>query len=249
MAAINPNDLAKLSWIFELYTGGTWHRLASVRGLTTTIDDTNVVEIKADDTGTVLKVVDRTANVAFELLENRGRDTLGLLFGGTSTNVAGTPVAVTGENAWTTISAGVIYTLAKANGAGTEVASITVSDTGWALVLSTDYLVWVDTSWKTYIVFINATTWATTVDYTYTPNASENLTLDLTTIELKNFAIRVTAEDVNGKKSYTTLTSATLNSEYSISYADVIEAGDITGATLTFTANKGSQFVYENEII
>ena len=34
-----------------------------------------------------------------------------------------------------------------------------------------------------------------------------------------------------------------------MSFADIVEAGDITGATLTFNANKGSTLTYSNEIL
>lgn len=250
MAAINPADLSKFSWIMEIQLLGTnvWRRLASVRGLTTTINNTNVVEIKADDTGTVLKVADRTANVAFELLENSWRDTLALLFWGTETDVAWTPVAITEEEIGTDVWAWSVYILANSNGDGSIVTSVTVSDSGGALIAWTNYALWVDERGNSQVVFITSTNGATTIDYTYTPNETEGLTLDIGNVELRNFKARVTATE-NGKDRVTTLTSVTLNTEYSIAYADVVEAWDIAGANLTFETNKGSQLIYTNEIV
>jgi len=258
MAAINPNDLAKFSGILEIRSAGTsdaWTRLPSVRALTTTIDDTNIVEVKADDTGTVLKVVDRTANVTLELLENRNRDKLSLLFGWTPVDVAGVLVAWAVQTvSASTVAYGEFIPFDNQNGNGSAVVINSVTGaTDWAIVLGTDYnSVVVD--WIYGISLIAGGAISTlaqdfTIDTDYTPNSSENLTLDLDTTELANFEVRVTATDSAGKTSITKLTSAILNSTYSIAYADVIEAGDITGSSLTFEANKWSQFVYENEII
>lgn len=250
MAAINPQDLSKFSGIMEVKLEGTnvWKRLASVRGLTTTINNTNVVEIKADDTGTVLKLSDRTASIGFEFLENTWRDTLALLFGGNAEDIAWSPVNVTGEEIGTDVWASSIYILENSNGNGSIVTGVTVTDSGWALIAWTDYTVAVDSDWDSQIVFLQDTTWATTVDYTYTPNDTEKLTLSIWNVELRNFACRVRAIEGN-KERVTTLTSATLNTEYSISYADVVEQGDITGSNLVFETNKGSELIYENSIL
>jgi hypothetical protein len=68
-------------------------------------------------------------------------------------------------------------------------------------------------------------------------------------VEVKSFKVRVTSTDDAWKITRTTLTSAKLNSEYSISYQDIVTAWDITWATLTFDTNKGSKYIYHNEQI
>lgn len=249
MAANNPKDLSTLAWIFEFSPESgpeVWTRLPSVRWLTTTINATDLIEVDSDDNWTVYNAVNRTWSVTFELLENKNRDNMYLLFWWTKTDVAGTPVAVTNEAVGTDLIAGTVYTLLNKNGAGTVVASITVSDTGWELVLDTNYTVSV-VNGETRIVFLTATTGATTVNYIYTPNESEALDLYIWTVELKNFKIRVTSTDDNWKITRTTLTSVKLNSEYSVSYQDIVRAGDITWSTLTFDTNKKSYFKYYNE--
>lgn len=251
MAAINPNDLAKFTGILEIRPAGTswaYSRLASVRGLVANLDTSNVVEINADDTWTVLKVTNQITTIETELLEVFWRDTLALLFNWTPSDITATPVAITNEAVWTTVAAWTIYTFANKNGANTQVDSITVSDTGWALVLNTDYTVWVDANWFTYIVFLTATTGATTVDYTYTPNATETFTTENDTQELKNFELKITATD-GGKDRTITVSSATLTSTYWLSFQDIIEANDITPASLTFTSNKWSTTSYVNSIL
>lgn len=251
MAAINPNDLAKFTGILEVrpaWTSWSFSRLASVRWLVANLDTSNVVEVNADDTWTVLKVTNQITTIETELLEVFWRDTLALLFNWTSSDIAATPVAITGEEVWTDVAAWTIYTLENKNGANTQVDSISVSDTGWALVLDTNYTVWVDANWYTYIVFLTATTGATTVDYEYTPNETESFTTDNDTQELKNFELKITATD-SGKDRTITVSSTTLTSTYWLSFQDVIENGDITWATLTFTSNKWSQTIYSNQIL
>ena len=95
MAAINENDLAKFKGLLYIRPQGTlgaYTRLASVRGLVSNIDTTSIIDVKADDTGSVFKVTDVKASIEAELLENMGRDVLGMLFTGTSTNTAAAPV-------------------------------------------------------------------------------------------------------------------------------------------------------------
>ncbi len=251
MAALNPNDLSKFSGILEIRLAGTtgaWTRLPSVRELATIINDTNIVDVKADDTGTVYKATDRIASIQLQLLENANRDNLALLFGGTSTDVAGVLTPVAGEALGTGWTVDTPIKLANKNADNTEVSSITIDADATPLVLNTDYRVFVGSDGYTYIMPITAQAGVLDADYSYTPNVSENLELDLKTIELRNFEIRVTATS-EGKARKTIISSGTLNSEYSISYQDVIEAGDITGSTLTFESNKGATYTYENEIL
>ncbi len=260
MAAVNPNDLSKFSGILEIRPAGstgTWTRLPSVRGLTTTINDTNVVEVKADDTGTVYKATDRTASIELELLENANRDNLKLLFGGTSTDIAGTLVSgatqVVSSGSW---DYNKFIKIENQNGDGSAITVNSVTGaTDGALVADTDFYTGQNAAGEYGIFIIDSATVTTTaqdvtIDFDYTPNSSENLDLDLKTIELNNFEVRVTAtENGSSRTRKTIISSATLNSEYSVTYQDVIEAGDITGSTLTFESNKGATYSYQNEIL
>ena len=256
MAAINPNDLAKFTGILEVRAAGSsasYTRLASVRGLVANIDTSNIVEIKADDTGTVLKVSDTQASIEAELLENMDRDTLDLLFTGTASDVAAAPVAVTGEALGTGWTVGQPIQLANKDGDNTEVASIVIDAASSALTLNTDYAVYVGDGDNgdlgyTYITPLTAQAGILDADYSYTPNATESFSIDIDTVELKNFQVKITATSGTDTR-VTTLSSAAFNGVYGMTYADVVEAGDITGASLTFEANKGSTLSYANEII
>jgi hypothetical protein len=86
--------------------------------------------------------------------------------------VDGTPTAVTGESIGSAITAGSIYTLAKRNGDGTLVSSVTVKKNGTALVENTDYNVILDGG-ATRILALVSHTGTITADYTYTPIVSK----------------------------------------------------------------------------
>lgn len=92
MAAINPVDLAKYVGILEVRpagSSGAYTRLASVRGLTANYDVAqNLVEVKADDTGTVFKGYLPEARIEGEFLEVFNMDLIELLFGGNRSDVA-----------------------------------------------------------------------------------------------------------------------------------------------------------------
>ena len=98
----------------------------------------------------------------------------------TQVDVAGTPVAVTGEALGTGWTVGQPIKLANKNGANTIVASITIDAGGSPLVDGTNYNTYVGdgsngTLGYTYIVPITANALVLDADYTYTPNESTTL--------------------------------------------------------------------------
>lgn len=251
MTALNDKALSQYKWDLFIRTAGsndTPIDLWAIRGLAGNIDNTNITEIMSDNRWTLLKFVDLQSTITVTLLEVQSRDLLDLLFNTTSSNVAWSATPVTLEAVGTTVPAWFIYTLANRNGNKTQVDSISLADTGWALILNTDYTVWVNEDWETYIVFLTATTGATTVNYTYTPNTSENTEITVWTNLLKNFELQIIAYE-GTKARKITLSSATLNATYGIWFTDIIENGDVIGAEVTFEANKGSTFKFENEIL
>lgn len=249
MSALNDKALGQ--YMGNLYitpTGWTRTDMWAVRALVATLDNTNVVPIPSDNRWTLMKFVDLQATITVTLLETQDRDKLNLLFNTTSSNVAGTPTAVTGEVIGTDVAKGTVYNLVNKNGDNTIVSSIVVSDTGGALVLNTDYTASVDSEWNTRIVFLADTTGATDVDYSYTPNDTENAVINVWTNTLKNFLVEIEAvEDTKVRKI--TLSSATINSTYGLGFTDVVENGDVIGADITFEANKGSTFTYSDQIL
>jgi len=250
MGALKETALGKFKWdlfIREVW-GSTWTDFGAVRWLVANLDATAVTEINSDNRWTLIKFVDLLATVNLTLLETQDRDKIDFLFNTISADTPATPVAITWEAVWTTVAKWTIYTFANKNGANTQVASISVEDVDWALVLDTDYTVWVDENGNTYIVILVATNGATTVDYTYTANEQETAEITLWTNELKNFEIQVKAVDWTKIRTIT-LSSATLNSTYGFGFTDVIENGDVIGADLTFEWNRWSKFTYLDQIL
>lgn len=226
----------------------TWTNLGAVRGAVATWNGTDIIDILSDNRWTLKKFTNLSATIGATLLETQDPDKFNLLFNSTRTLVASAPVAEPGEVIGDDLTSGTIYTLVNKNGANTEVASITVSDTGGALVLDTDYKVKVDSQGYTYLVFLNATTGETTVDYTYTPNESVQQDVTTGSNELKNFEVKLEVS-LESKVRTITIGSATLNSEYSTNFADIAEAGDVTGSEVTFDSNKGTKITYFDEIL
>jgi hypothetical protein len=236
MPALNEKALGKYKGnLFIREVGsGSWIDMGAVRALVASLDGTNVTEINSDNRGTLIKFVDLQASISVTALETFSRDKLNILFNTTSSNVAGTPVPVTNEAVGTSVAAGTIYVFANKNGANTQVASISVADTGGTLVLNTDYTIGVNAQGETYIVFLAASTGATVVNYTYTPNEAEQAIINIGTNELKNFEVKIEADISSTVDRIITLSSATINSTYSLGFTDVIENGDVVGADLVF---------------
>jgi len=263
MTAINPEALSK--YVGELYiapaaTPTAFVRLASVRNLIANYDNAaNQVEIKADDTGTVFKGFTPEGRIEGEFLENIDRDTIALLLGGTSTDVAGTLVSgatqILANGSW---NVNQFYEITNQNGDGSIISIISVvGSVDGALTVNTDYdLIKDPTTGKYGIVLqdlVPAPTLTTiaqniTITYAYTPNAAENIAL---TIAFQESALLVAKiEAVSGTKTRRiTLSECTFEGVYGMSFLDVVEAGDLTGTTFTFKATSGSQFTLENEIL
>jgi hypothetical protein len=191
------------------------------------------VDILSDNRGSLKKFANMSATISATLLETQDPDKFQLLFNSERTLVAGTPVNVTDEVVGTTVASGTTYTLANRNGDGMEVSSIVVTDEDGAF---TDFVVSV-VDGRTNIVFTSASNGETTVNYTYTPNASVEQVVTTGVNELKNFEVKLEVT-LDTKVRTITIASATLNSEYSTNFADIVEAGDIAGSNVTFESNR-----------
>jgi len=258
MSAENPNNLPKFVGILEVrpaWSSDPYTRLACVRWLVATVDTSaNTVEVNADDCWTVFSWNRPGITIEAELLEDMGVDTVELLLGWLNrTDVAWTPVSVTGEALWTGWVVWQPIKLANKNGDNTIVTSIVIDADATPLVLNTDYNTYV---WDgqngdlgyTYIVPITAQAGVLDADYDYTPNASEQIEVDSSFTENALFDVKITATE-NGKDRIITLTPARFEAPYNMNFLDVVEAGDLTGATLSFIWEKDSKLTYKNEII
>ena len=262
MAAINPVDLSKYVGILEvapIATPTTFTRIGSVRNLNAIFDTAaNLVDVKADDTGTVFKGYKPEARIEGSFLEVANRDVMKILLGGTSANVAGSLVSgatqLLTSGSW---AVNTYYAIANQNGAGGAITINSVTGaTDGALTVNDDYDVVQLASGEYGIVFqdiasaTNLTTIAqnVTIDYDYTPNASESLSLDVTFTEAQSLVVRITATS-DSKDRILSLSSATFEGQYSLEFLDVVEAGDINGTPFVFKANDGAVMLFDNEIL
>lgn len=260
MTAINAEALSKYVGILEVAPKASptsFVRVASVRGLNAAYDPTaNLVEVKADDTGTVYKASVPEIRFEGEFLENADRDIIKLLVGGTSTDVAGTLVSGETQDIASPIVADRFYALENQNGDGTAptVNSVTGSVDG-ALTAHDDYqLVSVDGVWG--IIFntvaggshLTTLTQTVEVDYDYTPNATEQLVLTAEATELPLLVARITATEGSDIRRLT-LSECTFEGVYNLNFLDVVEAGDITGTEFVLKVSKGATMTYENQIL
>lgn len=252
MSALKEHALGKYTGdLFIREVGSpTWLNMWAVRALVANIDGTEVTEINSDNRGTLIKFTNLKASISVTALETFDRDKLDIIYNTVSSNIAGAEVEVENEAIGTAVSKGTIYTLLNRNGDKTEVDNIVVTDGTGDLTLNTHYTVGVDTEWNTYLVFLSTTTGATVVDYTYTPNAWEQAEITLWTNSLKNFEVKIEAIIPNSSKQRTiTLSSATINSTYSLGFQDPIEAGDLAGADIVFEGNKAGTLTYFDEVL
>lgn len=164
-------------------------------------------------------------------------------------NVAGTPVAITNEAVGTTVAAGTIYTFANKNWDNTQVASITASDTGWALVLNTDYTLWVDDEGNTYMVILLATTGATVVNYTYTPNASKlssyKTQQKTTPYSLIKF---VTCPNDEGEFDVHYLVKVAPTAEVQMQFVNLARS-DFAGTSMTLSGAKWGNYLWKKQTL
>lgn len=198
--------------------------------------------IKFDNVDELKKFVNgKRVEMAFDLCEinltNMAKLDAGLV---TLSTVAGAPVAVTGEAHGTGWVQGAPIKLNNKNGANTVVASIVVKGAGSALVLNTDYRVFVGDGVNgelgyTFITPITAQAGAITVDYSYTPNASKKLVFaDSGNKTLK--VMRIINTDENGKEFKIDIENATNFSAPTITFAGD-DADDVAVLPITFTGD------------
>jgi hypothetical protein len=167
------------------------------------------------DNGGIIDFIDKnqTCEISYTMLEF-DLSVLSKLRGGIDNYsvVAGTATQITGEALGTGWAKGKPIKLANKNGANTVVTSITIKAAGTALVVNTDYYVYVGDGANgelgaTYIVPITAQTGILTADYTYTPNSSVIMTSG-GGVSISPKVVRLTNTNAAGKKFELTIFKA-----------------------------------------
>jgi hypothetical protein len=181
------------------------------------------VEVKSDNAGVVkVGIKEHVAYIECDVMEV-DLSKLNIIRGGLDTyaTVAGTAVDV--ENEAHTLTGTASVRLNNRNGAGTEVASIVVTDASSnAAVRNTDYVIAVDSAGYTTIARVSGSSVISTgegvlVDYTYTPNSAVTLTSGGKTA-ISDRVVRITNTDENGKKFQITIYKATVNEGQNIEF-------------------------------
>ena len=152
--------------------GNTWTNLGALKDANLNVSK-SIIEVIMDNAKMPPKVkIDEavfSANLYEIVLENLQT----IDWFADYSSVDGTPVAITNEahgTGWTVDEA---IKLTNKNGHNTEVASIIIKEDNVALVLDTDYRVFVGSDGYTYILPLTAQNWVITANYTYTPLESK----------------------------------------------------------------------------
>ncbi|MDP2216740.1 MAG: hypothetical protein Q8J68_05575 [Methanolobus sp.] len=181
------------------------------------------VEVKSDNAGVVkVGIKEHVAYIEGDMMEVDLAN-LNTIRGGLDTYaaVAGTPVVVTNE--LHALKGTEFVRLNFRNGAGTEVASISVKDiSNNDAVRNTDFVIAVDASGFTCIARVAGSSVISDgetvkVNYTYTPNASVTLKSGGKT-SISDRVVRITNTDENGKKFQITLYKGTVNEGQNIEF-------------------------------
>ena len=254
MGAVNDKHLGKYEGILEVapyvpnLNDAVFVRFASVRNLKSEIDvDTNALQIKADDTKTIIDAFKPENTIPGTFLENVDASKMQLVLGGIKTVTSGTSTSVTAEAHGTGWTVGQPFRLDNQNGDNTEVSSIVVKKGTTTLVDGTDYETYVGdgnngTLGATYITPLTVATTAITASYSYTPNASETHTLTQEWTEKPFLIARITST----RGDVSTLNKCTFSGKYSLGYNDIYEAGDIAGTDFIFKGDDGSTVSTKN---
>lgn len=167
-----PESIRFGSGRLDVYSvsAGQWINLGAIKEGKVTVTK-SLVELVTDNTKATPKVKINEAILSANLYEV-ALDKMQLIDGMADyITVDGTPVTVTGEEVGTAIIAGVPFSLDHKNGDNTLATSIEIKKDGTALVLNTDYRVFLDGG-QTRILPIVSHTGTITADYVYTPLAS-----------------------------------------------------------------------------
>lgn len=129
---------------------------------------------------------------------------------GVFTNIASTPVVITAEALWTGWVVWKPIKLGNKNGANTVVSSIIIKANWSALVLNTNYAIYVWDginweNWCTYITPMTANALVITADYTYTPNTTKKAVWSDVTKLLSTYELKMINTNENGKKLTVTI--------------------------------------------
>lgn len=235
-----------------LYVAGVNVGLLNAAKLETTFD---VLSIKADNGRLPAYKRINEAKLSAELYEVYLPNLSAIDTHGVLTSTAGTPVAVTNEAHGTGWTVGKPIKLDNKNGADTIVASIVVKSAGTTLTLATDYSTYVGdgtngTLGYTYIVPVTAQVGAITVNYSYTPSVSKDITWSDVAKLVGYYEVKFENTDSNGKKFSITFPAGYSTSDLTMEFKSdetIDEAMTVPFEVTAFPSDTGVMFVIHDE--
>lgn len=256
---LNPNAVSKFVGDLFFRTAGSSNSFTdfgAIRGLMHSVDSSgNRIEINSDNRGTVLSGFTPEITVEVEVLENKSRDLLYAVLGGTSTDIAGSLTTVTDKllksSGYSWASGEVIYI----DGINQTISITNVKNNGSAITVDTQYkLVKDPTGNKVGIMNssaspISITGTGLTTTFTHTPSSAKELAITRAFQSDKTLEVKIQAGDGTGKYFTINLSSAVMDGKYDISLSDPTNGGDLKGATLTFKLQRGAVCTFHDEIL
>lgn len=253
--SVTPTQAKLAKFTGDLYiadadtaVGGSFTLLGPVRGLAVNIDTTNEeFEVLADNSEPVISGYKSRPEIVCQYLESFDRDLMDRLINGTTSNVAGTLVSgatqTAASGAWAYKQ---FIKIENQNGDGSAITvnSVTAATDG-ALVADTDFYVGQNDAGEYGIYVIDSATVTTTsqaltIDYDYTPNTEEVLTITPGFSEHKYVALKIVSDTGNSKTNTIYMSKAKFNGTYSLGFTDISESQDVVTTDATFTAEKNS---------
>jgi len=188
-------------------------------------------------------------NINFDWLENLDLAWLAIATWNAKINVASSPVAVTAEAKGTGWTVWTPIRLNNKNGVNTIVSAIVVKAWGSALTITTNYVtyVWNWTNgdlWYTYIVPVTTNALVITVDYSYTPNASEYSWVKMSTSQLPQLVVKIVwCPDASALYNTHYLVNGSLTWTVTRWFVDLAVAWNPVASPISFASNSWGYLV------
>ena len=178
MPAYDPTDLDWRRTAFDaLFTSNDFGALSELAIAYSQDNEEKIYSMNCND-NLFLNTSDKKANISWVMLENVNIDVLATLLGADRQSLLSAPINVSNEakGTWRTVWSPIKVN--NKNADNTQVTSLVVEANAVALVLNTDYTVYVGNGsngalWFTYVVPVTAQATAITFDYTYVPADAE----------------------------------------------------------------------------
>lgn len=240
------------NWTFA--RAGYWRDVSITHDVSS---EKKVLEVDDCDVGIFANITTMLPKLEWEWVTCDDLDTLGVFTGLSVLDVAATPVSVTGEVVSTNVTKWQIHIIQNKNGDNTIVGSVVVDLVATPLTLNTDYTLHVDstgsvtgTAWTSYIVFLDAQTWAVNVDYDYTPNVGQYLGYDIDPLDIPFVILKiVSCPDSDGEYNTYYIVKASLDGEIKNTFVNLSRVDDVVWSSISFMGDVGGLFIEKKEKI